>query len=246
MRPALIEQHFPHGATAPRSSTLPGSAPPMALRPPRAGGSPPDPHVRARHGAEPGGVLPVRWNTRGSHDPGGSSRAVLHRLHTYLQAGRHERCHQELARAEVAGEASEFCVLNFRALLAIIEGSEHIIDYLEMAEAIARLPHERAVIAENRAAYDLARGDPFAAARRCVAALERVCQTEGLWIQLLIALYQLGEIDTIDATLNSFSRLNEKQITRLVTLLSSEPALHAVRARPACKRLLRSVHDSQG
>jgi hypothetical protein len=66
-----------------------------------------------------------------------------------------------------------------------------------------------------------------------------------LWIQLLIALYRLGEVDILDATLRSFTRLSEKHTIRLVALLSSEPALRAVRARPAYRQLLRSVPRSQ-
>lgn len=44
-------------------------------------------------------------------------------------------------------------------MLAMAEGSELAGDYLEMAEAAASQPGERAVIAEHRVAYALLRGD---------------------------------------------------------------------------------------
>jgi hypothetical protein len=92
----------------------------------------------------------------------------------------------ELLRAELAGEISEFHALNFQAILAMAEDSGHAGDYLEMAEAIASSPHEQAIVAEHRTTYDLLQGDPLTAARRCLSALEHVCQTEALWRNLLV------------------------------------------------------------
>jgi len=71
-----------------------------------------------------------------------------------------------------------------------------------------------------------------------VATLERGHQTEGLWIKLLVALHRLGEVETIDATLRGFARLHHEETAHLVRLLASEPELHAVRARAACRPLL--------
>lgn len=161
-------------------------------------------------------------------------RASLASLKTY----QYEKFRDELARGEIAGEISEFYALYARAILAMIEGSEDASDYLEMAEAVAATPYELAVVAESLAAYDLLQGNPFAAAERCVATLDHVCQTEGLWSNLLIALYRLGEVETIDATLRSFAQLNEECADRLVGLLSSDPDLRDVRARPAFRELL--------
>ena len=118
------------------------------------------------------------------------------------------------------------------------EGSAAASDYLEMAEAVASSPYELAILAETRAARDLRQGNPFAAAERCVATMDHVCQTEGLWINLLIALYRLGELDTIDATLRSFMQLDDECTARIIQWLAREPELGGVRARAAFRQLL--------
>jgi len=162
----------------------------------------------------------------------------MQRLHSLLTTQEYGGLHDELARAELAGEISEFCALNFQAVLAVVEGSELASNYLEMAEAVASSPYELAVIAETLAAYELLQGNPLAAAERCLLALDHVCQTEGLWSNLLIALYRLGEVDTIDAALRCFTQLDEEYTARLVGLLASDPQLRDVRARPAFRALL--------
>ena len=163
---------------------------------------------------------------------------MMQTLHALLQSRKYEEFRDELARAEIAEEISEFHGLNFHAILAVVEGSEFAGDYLEMAEAVASSPYELAVIAENRAAYDLLQGNPVAAAENCLTTLDRVYQTEGLWNNLLIALYRLGEVETIDATLRSFTKLDDECTARLVKLLSAEPDLRDVRVRPAFRELL--------
>jgi hypothetical protein len=168
------------------------------------------------------------------------SSTIMQRLHGSLKARRYLEFRVELALAEATGQLSEFHVLNFHAILAVVERSEFAGDYLEMAEAVAAMPYERAVVAENRAAHELLEGNPLAAAERCLATLDGVGQTEGLWINLLIALYRLGETETIDATLRGFMRLDDECTARLVGLLSSDPDLHDVRARPAFRQLIDS------
>jgi hypothetical protein len=165
---------------------------------------------------------------------------VMRTLHDLLKASRYSEFRDQLGRAELFGDISEFHGLNFRAILAVLEGSEHAADYLDMAEAAARSPYERAVVAENRAARDLLCGNPMEAAERCLTTLDHICQTEGLWNNLIVALYRLGEVETVDATLRSFMQLNPECSKRLVGLLSSEPDLQEVRARPAFKELVRS------
>ena len=113
---------------------------------------------------------------------------TMQKLHILLKRRRYQEFCEELARAELAEEISEFYVLNFQALLAVVEGSEFASDYLEMAETVASSPYELAVLAESLAAHDLLQGKPLAAAERCLITLDQVCQTEGLWINLLIAL----------------------------------------------------------
>lgn len=160
------------------------------------------------------------------------------RLHMYLKQSRYAEFRHELARAELDGEISEFYALSFQAVLAMAEGSELAADYLEMAEAVASSPYEHAIIAEDRAAYDLLHDDPSAAAERCLATLDRVHQTEGLWVNLLIALYRLGQVETIDATLRCLTQLDGECTTRIVGLVSTDPDLRDVRARPAFQQLL--------
>jgi hypothetical protein len=149
-----------------------------------------------------------------------------------------EELRRELLRAEIAGELPEFHALNFQAILAMAERSELAGDYLEMAEAVAATPHERSIVAENRATYDLLQGDPLAAARRCLTTLEHVCQTEGLWKNLLVALCCLGDMDTIDAMLRRFAEMDDAITTRLVESLAAQPVLRDVQARPSFRALL--------
>ena len=199
------------------------------------------PGNRASHPPALDRIPLVRWDDSANHYLGSNnarSSTTSQRLHEFLKTRRYEEFRDELARAELAQELSEFHALNFQAILAVIEGSEFASDYLEMAEAVAASPYERAVIAENRAAHDLLRGNPVAAAEHCLATLDRVYQTEGLWNNLLIALYRLGDMETIDATLQRFTQLDDDCTARLVRLLSSEPDLHDIRARPAFRDLL--------
>jgi len=167
-----------------------------------------------------------------------SNSTTMQRLHLLLKTQQYEQIGDELDRAEMAEEIPEFYILDFRAILAMVDGSELASDYLEMAEAVAASPRELAIAAEHRAAHELLRGDPLTAAKRCMVTLEQICQTEGLWNNLLIALYRLGEVEAIDATLRSFAQLSEECTTRLVRLLLSEPDLSEVRARPAFTNLL--------
>jgi hypothetical protein len=175
---------------------------------------------------------------RGAGARSACSAAAIQRLHVLLKTSRYAELRAELARAELARELPELYALSFHAVLAMAEGSGLAGDYLEMAEAAAASPYELAVIAEHLATYDLLRGDPVGAAARCVVTLERGHQTEGLWIKLLLALHRLGEVETIDAMLRGFARLPHEDTAHLVTLLASEPELHAVRARTACRPLL--------
>jgi hypothetical protein len=159
-------------------------------------------------------------------------------LQVLFKAGRFEELRHALSRAELEGDLPEFQALSFHAVLAMADGSEHARDYLEMAEAAASSRYELALIAETLATYDLLRAAPLAAAERCVKMLDLGYQTEGLWISLVVALACLGRGEAIDATLESFARLDPRDTARLVRLLSSEPGLREVRNRPACRPLL--------
>jgi len=145
---------------------------------------------------------------------------------------------RELARAEAANELSEFYVLSFHAIASMIDGSEFAQDYLEMAEAVASSPCERALAAENWAAYELQKGDLGSAADRCLTALESLDQTAGLWKNLLLALDGLGQVATIDFVLRRFARLRDKRTAELVQSLATQPALGRIHARPAFRDLV--------
>jgi hypothetical protein len=203
------------------------------------------PHVRWGNNSDHAPALQrvplVRWGDRANHHLGSQGArdcSAMQELHALLKARRYGDFRNELARAELAGEITEFYALNSHAILAVVEGSEFANDYLEMATAVASSPYELAVIAENRAAYDLLQGNPLAAAKHCLATLAQVYQTEGLWNNLLIALYRLGDVETIDAALRSFTLLTDECTARLVGLLSSEPDLREVHSRPAFRELL--------
>jgi len=156
-----------------------------------------------------------------------------------LRERRHREVCDELARAELAGEISELHALILQSLLAMLEGSELAGDYLEMAEAVASSPCELAIVAEHKATHDLLQGDPFAAAERCLATLDLIYQTEGLWNHLLVALDRLGELEAIDATLRGFARLDDECVARLVQWLLAEPHLRGIRCRAAFRELLK-------
>jgi hypothetical protein len=162
------------------------------------------------------------------------AKAAAARLGIYA----YEEFRSELTRAELAGEISELQALSLQAILAMAEESELASDYLEMAEVVATSPEELAIVAENWSTYELLHGEPLAAAHRCLSALDHVYQTEGLWRNLMIALYQLGDMETLDAMLRRFAGLDDELTTRLVKTLCDQPILREVHARPAFRELL--------
>jgi hypothetical protein len=211
----------------------------LATSPPPATDPAPDMPRWAR------GSWPRRWHARPRDRdhrdldrlmrPGAAARE---RLRALLDTRRYDELRDALTRAELADELTELDVLTLRASLAIAERSDSARDYLEMAEAVAATPEDRAMVAEHRAAHDLATGDLRGAADRCVAALDHGHQTEGLWIKLLLALDGLGEVATIDAVLDGLGRLGRAATDRLAALVSAEPGLAEVMARAACRSRL--------
>jgi len=197
--------------------------------------APPD-HVRA---------VGARRARRRDGDRAGRSRelspsptALDDAFRELLGEGRLDELHAAVIRAELAGELSELQALTWQATLALCEHSVLALDYLEMAEAIAVSEHERAMVAEHLAIYDLVSGDPRGAAERCLAALAHGRQTEGLWLNLLVALAGMGELDALDAVLRCLARLERNCTALLVERMCAEPALDAVCARPAFRPLL--------
>jgi hypothetical protein len=168
----------------------------------------------------------------------GGKPKMVQRLHRLLKTRQYERFREELRQSEAAGELPEFYVLDFQAIVAMIEGTDLVNDYLEMAEAVAASPHEVAIVAEHRAAYGLLRGDPHSAVERCLATLDHDDRSGGLWTNLPVTPGHLGEVETIDAALQRFAPLDEECASRLLRLLSSEPELWEVHARPASRDLL--------
>ena len=89
----------------------------------------------------------------------------------------------ELLRAEMAGELSEFHAISFQAILAIAEGSDAADDYLEMAEAVAVADREFAVVAGIRATRDHIQGSFITGHSR--ASSDQVAK---LWRSVVVAL----------------------------------------------------------
>lgn len=104
-----------------------------------------------------------------------------------------------LANAELTEEISEFSALCFQAVLAIAEGSEFALDYLEMSSAAAASTSESTIVASIQNAYDLAQDDPDAASERCLTIIGQLCQTEELCRGLIIAVARLGDVKVISA-----------------------------------------------
>jgi hypothetical protein len=157
----------------------------------------------------------------------------MQRLHDLLARAEYTQFRRVLAHAELSNLLSQVYVLSFHALLAIIEGSDLARDYLEMAEAVARSPRERATLAESWATYELRRDNPAAAAQRCLSTLANVWQTEELWITLLVALDRMGDTAMIDATLRCFAVAEDATWARLVHSVSARAGLREVRKRSA-------------
>ncbi|HEX3765499.1 MAG TPA: hypothetical protein VHW23_42680 [Kofleriaceae bacterium] len=136
----------------------------------------------------------------------GAQRVVLlRRLHHLLERSQYEEYRSELARAEAAGEVSEFYALSYLAIVEMSEGSEFASDYLEMAEAVASAPYELVVAAENWTTYDLLRDSARAVRERCLATLDHLIQNDHLWRDLLVAVCRLGDAEVIEATLRNLT-----------------------------------------
>ena len=121
--------------------------------------------------------------------------AALRALRQPVSPRRYDELHGYLARGELTGEISEFCALNIQALLAMSEESEFAIDYLQMAEAVACSPQERAIVAETRIAHVWLQANPAAMTRSNQTLLVDGCQAGELWDTLVSALRALGEIE---------------------------------------------------
>jgi hypothetical protein len=178
-------------------------------------------------------------NVRASIEPRSTGRReVAQKLYRLLENRHYHELCDELAQAEILEEISEFDALNLQAMLALIEGSEFAMEYLEMAEIVASTPRELAIVMESLAVHDLMQGSYLAAAERCVTTLEQVFQTEGLWVNLLIALARIGDMDTISLVLEKLVQLGEPGSAEVASWLFSEPDLRELCVQSA-SRLLR-------
>lgn len=83
---------------------------------------------------------------------------------------------QELTRAELAGEISEFHALVLRAIVAMIEerDPDFVSSYLEMAGVVARTDHEVTMVVDMQSAYDSLSMTPQTAASYCLTWVERL------------------------------------------------------------------------
>jgi hypothetical protein len=150
------------------------------------------------------GVEEAAFDAEEIETPGARTAGPTHRLYKPLHIFMCAEFRSELARAEIADEISEFCALSFQAILAIAEGSEFAIDYLEMVEAAAASAFDSAIVTSIQNTYDLVRRDPSIAAERCLTLIGQLCHTEGLCRGLLIALARLGDLHAIDAVERGF------------------------------------------
>jgi hypothetical protein len=84
----------------------------------------------------------------------------------------------ELTRAELSGELTEFYALLLRAIIGMLEDREpaFVLHYLEMAKVAAASCVEQGVVETHRTIFDSPQRDGRAAAHRCLASLEDMCQ----------------------------------------------------------------------
>jgi len=83
---------------------------------------------------------------------------------------------QDLTRAELTGEISEFHALVLRAIIGMIEerDPDFVTSYLEMAGVVANTAHEMAMIVDMRFTYDSLPMKSQAAASHCLVWVERL------------------------------------------------------------------------
>lgn len=125
--------------------------------------------------------------------------AALRALRGPFGGMKYEQLHRCLRRAELGGDLSEFCAVSLHAILEMSEQSDFAIDYLEMAEAVAVSPYERAIASETRMAYDWLKASPPSVLDGVAATLAHDGHTAMLWNRLVVALSCLGEPTVIAA-----------------------------------------------
>ncbi len=106
---------------------------------------------------------------------------------------RYRTLHRDLARAELAGEITEFQALIIQFILAASEDSDFSIDYLEMAAAVATSDRERVLVAGARDAHHRLHSRLPAAGAQLYSGPPGDGQPDGRWDRLLGALFRLGK-----------------------------------------------------
>jgi hypothetical protein len=93
-----------------------------------------------------------------------------------VEATSHAALIQELTRAELAGEISEFHALVLRAIVGMIEerDPDFVSSYLEMAGVVASTDHEVAMVVDMKSTYDSLPMKSQAAASHCLVWVERL------------------------------------------------------------------------
>lgn len=129
---------------------------------------------------------------------------------------------------EHEAEFTDFQRSATRFALAVVEGRPRAAEALRSTAArLAEAPHEAAALLENDAFALLQRG-LFADARAlCREALAAHPTTEGLWVNLLVALARLDEGEAIEALLLRLPRVLDLERGLLGRYIAHDPGFHA-------------------
>lgn len=122
--------------------------------------------------------------------------AGLRALRTSACSARYSALYRALARAEIAGEISEFYALTMQAIFAIAEDNSFAIDYLAMADAVAETSHEHEIAGEARGTYEWLLDNPAVTTPCMQTARTQSGETMALWNEVVVALCRLGEGET--------------------------------------------------
>ena len=126
---------------------------------------------------------------------------VAHRLQIPYQIFFWPEFRRELTRAELSGEISELCALSFQGVLAIVEGTPLVDDYLQMARSLALSTSEESLLRRIEVVHRLTQDSAPSAATQCIALIARLCSTPSLRHALSLALLSIGDQGAIDAVL---------------------------------------------
>lgn len=128
--------------------------------------------------------------------PGFCSLCIAQSLRVFQELPESDQhvMYDHLSELEITGEISEFSALCLHAVLASSAAGEVASEYLEMAEAVASSPDERAIGADIRAAFDWLQANPSSTTESVQTILVQRCHASALWNELTLALCQLWDV----------------------------------------------------